>query len=161
MEIRRAVASDAASVCQVLRRSIEDLCTADHRNDPTVLSRWLINKTPEIITAWIASPADTLLVAVEGDSILGAGSVRNTGEITLNYVSPDARFRGVSRAMIGALEDAAMKRGNARCFLTSTETAHRFYLSVGYRDEGPPIGKFGSAGGYPMAKTLAQPMTDG
>ena len=47
-----------------------------------------------------------------------------------NYVAPDARFRGVSRALLGALEVRAAERGNVRCTLTSTETAHRFYRAA-------------------------------
>jgi GNAT superfamily N-acetyltransferase len=77
-----------------------------------------------------------------------------TQEINLNYVSPDARFRGVSRALLCALEARAAERGNARCTLISTETAHRFYRAHGYSDEGPPVGEFGTTGGYPMAKVL-------
>jgi GNAT superfamily N-acetyltransferase len=55
-----------------------------------------------------------LLVAVERYTILAVGSVTDAGEITLNYVSPDARFRGVSRALLGALEARAIQRGNLR-----------------------------------------------
>lgn len=106
----------------------------------------------------VAKPGNTLLVAVERDTILGVGSVTDAGEITLNYVSPDARFRGVSRAMIGALEDRAMQSGNARCHLTSTETARGFYRGAGYTEDGPPAGKFGTSGSYPMSKTLAPPI---
>ena len=58
------------------------------------------------------------------------GAVTDTGEITLNYVSPDARFRGVSKTLLGALEVRAADRGNAQCTLASTETARRFYLSA-------------------------------
>jgi hypothetical protein len=47
MEIRDAVAEDAPAACQVIRRSIVELCVADHRNDPEVLARWLSNKTPD------------------------------------------------------------------------------------------------------------------
>jgi len=49
MEIRDAVAEDAPAACQVVRRSISELCIADHRSDPTILMRWLSNKTPEIV----------------------------------------------------------------------------------------------------------------
>ena len=82
------------------------------------------------------------------------GCVTDAGEITLNYVSPDARFRGVSRALLGALEARAVARGNTRCTLTSTETARRFYHAVGYTEIGVPIGKFGTTGSYPMTKNL-------
>jgi len=64
----------------------------------------------------------------------------------MNYVAPTARFHGVSTALLAALETGAAERGNVRCSLLNTETAHRFYLSRGYRDEGPPVGKFGSRG---------------
>ena len=78
----------------------------------------------------------------------------DAGEITLNYVAPEARLRGVSRALLGALEARAAERGNTSCTLTSTETAHRFYRSSGYRDDGKPAGNFGTSSGYPMSKRL-------
>jgi GNAT superfamily N-acetyltransferase len=157
VEIRKASAEDAPAACEVLRRSIRDLCVADHHNDPVILDKWLANKTPEIVASWIARPDSTLLVAVESGVILGVGSITDAGEITLNYISPDARFRGVSRAMIRALEDMAIRRGVARCHLISTKTARRFYNSAGYREDGPPEGKFGTTGSYPMSKTLIEP----
>jgi GNAT superfamily N-acetyltransferase len=154
MEIRRAVIEDAPAACDVLRRSIVELCVADHHNDPAILDRWLANKTPGIVASWITKPGNTVLVAVGGGAILGVGSVTDAGEITLNYVSPDARFRGVSRAVIDGLEQQAMKQGNTRCHLLSTETARGFYHRAGYTEDGPPVGKFGSTGSYPMSKLL-------
>jgi hypothetical protein len=44
------------------------------------------------------------MVAVDGGIILAVGPVTDTGKITLNYVSPDGRFRCVSRALLRALE---------------------------------------------------------
>ncbi len=154
MEIRDAVLADAPAACEVLRRSITELCAADHRNDPAILERWLANKTPEIVASWIAQPTSSMLVAVEGRIILAVGAVTDAGEITLNYVSPEARFRGVSRAMLGALEARAAERGNTRCTLISTATARRFYRAAGYVEDGPPQGKFGTTGSYPMSKPL-------
>jgi predicted GNAT family acetyltransferase len=81
--------------------------------------------------------------------------VSDAGEITLNYVSPDARFRGVSQALVRALEDRAIERGAGHCTLLSTATARRFYQDIGYAEDGPPRSKFGDAGGYPMSKTLS------
>jgi GNAT superfamily N-acetyltransferase len=155
MHIRDAVPEDAPSACEVMSRSISELCSADHHNDPVILARWLANKTPEIVACWIRKPGNSVLVVVESGIILAVGSVTDTGEITLNYVSPDARFRGVSRALLVALETRAQDRGNQRCTLLSTETAHRFYRSAGYVDDGPPHGKFGTTSSYPMSKELA------
>jgi GNAT superfamily N-acetyltransferase len=154
MEIRDGRAEDAAAACEVLRRSIAELCVADHRNNPAILARWLSNKTVEMFNAWITQQGNSLLVAVEGEDVLAVGAVTDGGMITLNYVSPDARFRGVSRALLGALEARAVERGNVRCTLTSTETARRFYHANGYVEEGLPAGEFGTGSGYPMSKAL-------
>jgi GNAT superfamily N-acetyltransferase len=154
MEIRDATPDDASAACQVLRRSITELCVADHRNDREILTGWLSNKTPENFKSWIR-PGHSVLVAVEEDAILAVGSVTDAGEITLNYVSPDARFRGVSRAMLQALESRAADRDNTQCTLSSTETARRFYLTAGYAEQGrPPAGEFGLQPDYPMSKQL-------
>jgi GNAT superfamily N-acetyltransferase len=155
LEIRAATPEDAPAACEVMSRSIAELCIADHRNDEAILERWLSNKTPEVFVSWIRQPNNSLLVAVEGSDILAVGSVTDAGQITLSYVSPDARFRGVSRALLRALEARAVERGNTRCTLTSTETARRFYRANGYVEDGRPVGNFGTSSGYPMSKLLA------
>jgi GNAT superfamily N-acetyltransferase len=152
--VRDATPADAPEACDVLRASISELCAADHDNDPEILKRWLANKTPANIAAWANDPDSSLLIAVEHEAILAVGGVRNSGEITLNYVAPRARFRGVSSALLAALEARAARYGVARITLHSTETAHRFYLARGYSDEGAPVGKFGTRGSYPMSKPL-------
>jgi GNAT superfamily N-acetyltransferase len=152
--IRDAVPADAVAACEVLRRSIAELCVADHHNDPVILGHWLSNKTPEIVASWIAKPGNSVLVAVAEDTILAVGAVTDGGEITLNYVSPDARFQGVSRALLAALEARAIERGNTRCTLISTATARRLYQSASYVQDGPPQRKFGATASYPMSKRL-------
>jgi GNAT superfamily N-acetyltransferase len=156
VNIRDATPEDAAAACEVLRASITELCVADHRNDPTILGRWLANKRPAVVAGWAADPEGSLMIAVEGDAVVAVGGVKDSGEITLNYVAPAARFRGVSSALLAALEARAAARGNTRCTLLSTETAHRFYLSRGYVDEGSPQGKFGTDFSYPMSREIAQ-----
>lgn len=153
MEIRDALPEDASEACTVLRRSIAELCQADHCEDIGILTQWLANKTPRILAGWIAQEGNHMLLATEGDRILAVGSVTDAGHITLNYVSPDARFQGVSTALLSALEGRAETRGNAVIRLTSTATARRFYLARGYEETGPPEGKFGTQG-YPMQKSL-------
>ena len=51
MKIRDAVAADAPAACDMLRRSIAELCGADHRNDLAILERWFANKAPEIVAS--------------------------------------------------------------------------------------------------------------
>jgi len=154
VKIRDATAADAAAACEVLRASISELCAADHHNDPEIVRRWLASKTPENVAAWIADADASMLLAVEDDVVLAVGAVRNDGEITLNYVSPAARFRGASSTLLAALEARARERGNTHCKLLSTDTAHRFYLSRGYVGRGEPQHKFGTSSSYPMSKRI-------
>jgi hypothetical protein len=70
MIIRDAIKEGALAACDVMRRSIAELCVADHRNDPAILGSWLSNKTPEIFKSWIGS---TFLVPVEDKAILAVG----------------------------------------------------------------------------------------
>jgi GNAT superfamily N-acetyltransferase len=155
MKIRDETPADAEEACRVIRRSIIELCAADHRNDPTLLAAWLSNNTPETIAAWMRRIDASYLVAVDDGAIAAVGAVTDSGEILLNYVSPAARFRGVSRALLAAMEVRAAERGAMRCALISTETARRFYRARGYGEVGAPVRKFGMDSGYPMSKLLA------
>src|SRR5579872_4395196 len=152
MLIRDAKPQDAVAACEVARRSISELCAADHGGDPEIVARWLVNKTPENVRAWIARKDASMLVAVEEGAILAVEMVSDAGEILLNYVSPDARFRGVSRALLTALEARGRERGASISTLESTETARRFYLANGYIETGAATGKFGMRSGYRMTK---------
>ena len=147
--------ANATEACAVLRRSITELCGPDHGDDPAILARWLANKTPDRLSVWIERPDASMLLAVESGAIVAVGMVTDAGEILLNYVSPNARFRGVSRTLLAALEARAAERGAGACRLESTETAYRFYRANGYAEDGPPTGKFGMASGFRMTKSLA------
>jgi GNAT superfamily N-acetyltransferase len=151
LEIRDAADADAEVACEVMRRSITELCVEDHGNDPKILAAWLRNKEPGVFRGWLAQPGNSLMVATQDKMIVAVGGVTDRGEITLNYVSPDARFRGVSRALLAALERRAAERGNTECTLTSTMTARRFYLANGYVETAPPVG---AQSGLPMRKAL-------
>jgi len=156
LAIRNARDEDAAQACEVLRRSIAELCIADHKGDPAILAKWLGNKTPDRFRAWIAQPGNNLLVATDCERVVAVGSVTDDGRITLNYVSPDARFRGISKSLLAALEHRAESRGSVSCTLNSTETARRFYLAQGYTEIGNPIAHLGLISGYPMSKSLRE-----
>ena len=133
MLIRQARPEDAHAACQVLRRSIQELSFEDHQGDPTILAEWLANKTPENLATWIRD--SHVFVAEEGDAIVGVAAITAAGEITLNDVAPEARFRGVSKALVREVESMAASLGCRTCTLESTKTARRFYLAHGYKTE--------------------------
>ena len=111
MVIRDAKLEDAVAACEVARRSIAELCEADHGGDPEIVARWLANKTPENMRAWIERPDASLLVAVEEGAILAVGMVSDAGEIL-----PELRLarRAVSRRQPRASEGARSSRARAR-----------------------------------------------
>jgi N-acetylglutamate synthase-like GNAT family acetyltransferase len=113
MHIREASVEDAVEACHVVRRSITELCLPDHQDNPAILQKWLANKTPASLRSWIAASDNHMSVATDGEAIVGVASVTTPGEITLNYVSPDARFRGVSKALLKRLEAKAAELGNS------------------------------------------------
>ena len=121
----------------MLRASIATLCVPDHGNDPELLERWLANKTPQTVRSWIRGPG-RVVVAERGGRIVGIGAAVPSGVITLNYVLPEARFRGVSKAVLGDLEAHLRSHGRTRGTLWSTRTAHRFYRAAGYVDAADP-----------------------
>ncbi|OEO29724.1 hypothetical protein VW23_024480 [Devosia insulae DS-56] len=153
MVIRPAAPADAAAMSAVLTASIRDLCTADHRADPEILAGWLRNKTPEMVLKMLERPGAQFLVAERDGEIAAVGCLTGPDEIGLNYVAPAHRFAGVSKAMLAALEDRIRQAGADIARLTSTGTAHRFYLANGWQDAGPAEADRGMLC-YPMEKRL-------
>ncbi len=154
MEIRAARQDDAAEICIILRRSITELCIADHHNDPQILDPWLANKTSDNLRVWIVRDGQTYRVAVIEGQIAGIGAVSATEGVLLNYVSPDFQYCGVSKALMAALEDWLKEQGQDVCHLTSTATARQFYKTLGYLPDGEPqTGRSGNPV-FPMKKLL-------
>lgn len=158
ISFRLARIEDAAAACAVLRRSITELCFPDHNNDPALLEAWLANKTAENVGTWITDPANFVVIATLDGTIVGVAAMTRSGNVTLNYVSPDARFRGVSKGLLAALENKAIELGVSECRLESTKTALNFYRAAGYRDNGAATAGCGNAC-RPLTKLLRQPVT--
>ena len=59
---RIAEPRDADAAVRVLRRSITELCVADHHNAPTTLQKWLQNKTVENFHSWLAAESNFCVV---------------------------------------------------------------------------------------------------
>jgi GNAT superfamily N-acetyltransferase len=152
MRVRDACEQDSDEACAVIRRSIIELCALDHQGDRKTLDLWLANKTPASVCQWIRT--HHVLVAEDEGAILGVAAMSATGEVLLNYVSPDARFRGVSKALIRGVEARAASLGLALLTLKSTSTALGFYQAAGYAPSGPRAKGFGISLAHPMQKHL-------
>lgn len=130
--IRPGRVEDGEEAARLLRRSIAELCAADHRRDARAIAAWTANKTAAVWAGWARDAEAVLCVAEAGGRIVGVGMMRAGGEILLNYVLPEARFQGVSRRVMDHLEAEAARRGCAACTLESTLTARPFYEARGY-----------------------------
>jgi len=152
---RLATVADAQQALDVVRRSISDLCNADHRQDGPTLERWLRNKTPEHFKNWCSDPDSRLVVAELDSAIVGVSTLHHSGKIHLCYVRPDCVRLGVGRALLHALEAHARAWGITTLTLESTLTARSFYECYGFTPAGGAVLHFGVLRGYPYTKTLS------
>ena len=148
--VRAATLDDVDDMSDVLIASITALCVADHRNDPKAVSRWLANKRPAGIRKWFANPDNKLFVAELDGNIAAVGAISISREIIVNYVSPEHRFRGVSKVLLKTME---VELGPGEATLTSTATALRFYRRMGWTDAGE-VESFGGMVAYAMHKAI-------
>lgn len=130
--IRSATVEDVCSACEVVRRSIIECCIDDHNDDPALVAEWLKDKTPENLAAWIAARGSYAVVADADGVIVGIAAFTAVGGITLCYLLPEARRRGIGKALLSALEAEAVRRRLLRLHLASTRAARAFFMRHGY-----------------------------
>jgi predicted acetyltransferase/GNAT superfamily N-acetyltransferase len=154
--VRRAMPSDASGACDVVRRSILQLCVADHGGDAATIAAWLANKTAENFASWIGSAGHIACVAEVARSIAGFALLNTNGTIALLYVAPEMRFQGVSKALLRELEARALALGISDIDLDSSATALPFYEACGYSRSRDTDAGFGISRKHPMTKRLAR-----
>ena len=152
--VARANPTQAAEICNVIRRSIQEVCGPDYNNDPHVLAQWLANKTPNNISEWIKSKHNYPVVVVHQSNIVGFAMARDD-EILLNYVAPEYLGQGAGRLMLVALETWARQRGLSSLKCISTITAKGFYEKQGFSEAGDPQNLEDVLGEFPLSKPLS------
>ncbi|WP_167855881.1 GNAT family N-acetyltransferase [Natronospirillum operosum] len=152
--IRQAALSDAEAITGVLRRSIAELCRADHKGDEELLQQWLANKTPDNVAKWLGSGSTTAWVAELDHRVVGVGMLSRPGEVLLCYVTPEVIGKGMGYQLLQCMLQAANGWGLKRVFLESTATAQNFYLCNGFEPAGEPV-MSGRMWGYPMQREVA------
>lgn len=145
----------AAAACSAVRRSITELCDADHHNNPEILAAWLENKTVENFEKWFNAKRLFNVLAVVDDVVVGCGSMMyETGHLQLLYITPEVIGKGVGKQLLVVMEKEAIEKGLLHVTLESTKTALPFYTRMGYVENGEPQ-QFRVVG-YPMKKILKQ-----
>ena len=132
--IREARLEDATDACSLIRASIVELCFEDHEGDRGRLAVWLANKTPDNLRTWITR--SHVFVAERAGRMVGVGALTGEGHITLIYVLPKERFKGISKALLLGLEERARDLGLRDVFVEPSATARRFYDSAGFESRG-------------------------
>ena len=143
IDIRKAAPADAISACNLLRRSIEQVCEPDHRGRPEVLDTWLANKTPDNVAAWFTSSTNHAIVAEQGGQLLGLALLTQAGKLALCYVEPGALRIGVGRALLAAVEAQAREWNIRKLALHSPASCATFYERHGYANAGLEKSCFG------------------
>lgn len=143
LEIRIAAPTDADAACTVLRRSIAECCTLDHQNDPAILDAWLGNKTPQMVANWFGSPTNFSLVAVSEGAVVGVALLTGAGKLALCYLLPEARGRGIGKALLARMEEQACGWGVKALQLHSTATGQAFFAGRGYIEAGKVRSPYG------------------
>lgn len=154
--VRRATISDAQTATVLVRRSIGELCFEDHHGDEATIAAWLANKTEANFRRWIESERHIALVAAHESDLLGFGLLNLGGKLALLYVSPEARFAGISSAILHQLEREALDAGLREITLDSSATALTFYQRRGYSPNGE-ISKGFVTWRHPLSKRLTEP----
>jgi GNAT superfamily N-acetyltransferase len=131
-----------------------------------------IGAAPELAALWgvrpeqVTPPAGTFLVAwIDGEPV-GCGALRplvtgqpGVAEIKRMYTAPTARRKGVSRAVLSALEDAAAALGYHRIQLETglrQPEALALYESAGWHR----IASYGQYAGDPLSVCFAKDLSD-
>src|SRR3954462_6570360 len=154
ISIRPAEQRDADVAIDVVRRSISQLCVADHQNDEKTLATWLGNKTPQNFLSW-RSNVDTLCVVAESTNrLLGVGVLHRRGDILLFYLAPGEQRQGIGKMIHAALEEKADQWGLTSLHLDSTALACPFYEALGYVPTGQAIVRYGRLQSFPYLKQL-------
>ena len=150
--LRPATVFDVFDMSEVLVASITQLCQRDHLGDPECLAQWCGNKSPADIRGWIAAGL-VPTVATSLERILGVGLVTPQAEVSLLYVAPWGKSRGVGGALLKYLEAELAAQGHAAAHSTATNSGLGFYLSQGWQVSGASTNCFGLPG-HPMRKLL-------
>jgi ribosomal protein S18 acetylase RimI-like enzyme len=134
--IRKAKLQDAVEFCDVVRKSITELCEQDHHGNDSRLAEWLENKTVENCKDWIADSKTNTFVAVKNGRVVGVSHIGEDGHLYLCYILPNAIGTGLGKQLLLTAENSVQNCGLSQITLESTITAKGFYESHGYQCNG-------------------------
>jgi len=128
MRIRKADADDAQAVFELHDRAVREVCGRDYT--PDEIEAWLRKQSVAAYRERIAE-GDMYVAESEEGEVLGFAA--RVGErIKALYVAADHQGEGVGSALLGRLEEDALREGFGEVAAHSTVTALGFYARQGY-----------------------------
>ena len=129
IQLERYQPGEAAALAELFYRTVHAVCTEDYT--PAQLDAWADGKVD--VAVWDKSflRHDTLVARMNGE-IVGFADL-DGGYLDRLYVHKDHQRQGVATALVQALEELAVSRGE-RCMTTHASiTARPFFEKQGYR----------------------------
>jgi GNAT superfamily N-acetyltransferase len=126
--IRPALRDDAAEISRIVLSALHESNARDY--GPETIARVALSFTPEAVVGPIAERQ--VLVATQAGRLVGTAS-RDGAVVRAVFVAPDSQRVGTGRALMAAVERAAVDAGVATLTLQSSLTATGFYDRLGYR----------------------------
>jgi GNAT superfamily N-acetyltransferase len=151
IEIRPAMASDAAAISRVVIRTLRMTNARDYT--PDVIERLAATFTPQRFLALIISRP--VYVALAHGTISGTANLDGAAPRAV-FVDPDHQGQGIGAGLMAAIENLARIRAVPTLYLQSSVTAEGFYRKLGYVAVGD--GRLGAERTIMMQKSLRWPI---
>ena len=126
-QVRRADASDANDISQVIIRALRETNARDYAAE--IIARLERSFTPSAVEQQIKR-RDVFVGLIDG-RVVGTASLEGQVIHTV-FVSPDVQGRGVGRLLMQAVEATARERDIQLLRLNSSISAELFYARLGY-----------------------------
>lgn len=130
VSVRPYRADDAPALAAIFRASVETLTVREY--SAVQRRTWMAHgPTAERLASAYADGRVALVAEADG-APAGFSDVEADGHIGFLYVAPFAARRGVARALLCAVEEAALAQGIARLYAEASETALPAFLACGF-----------------------------
>jgi putative acetyltransferase len=130
MLIRRYVPADLDAMIDLFRESVRRIAIRDYTADQ--VRAW----APDVMDreSWVARRGShpTWVAEIDG-RIAGFTDLEADGHVDMMFVHPDHQGRGVAKALLRQVEEAAAAQGLGRLYTEASITAKPFFEKHGFR----------------------------
>lgn len=126
--VRKARATDADGISQVIIRALRETNAKDYAQD--IIERVEQSFSPAAVLDLIAKR--TIFVAVSEQQVIGTASLDGRVVRTV-FVAPHVQGKGIGRLLMSHVEQVAREAGVEVLAVPSSVTAEQFYSKLGFK----------------------------